>query len=95
MITFIDNDSAAAGRVRSYSANELNDTLIEAVINLDIRSSVLSWYERVPSHSNPADGPSRGRPATKVAGWGAPLRTRVAAWRICDLVRGSSGGLRR
>lgn len=58
-IFFIDNSSAVEGLIKGTSQSALSQAIIEEVITMDARSESASWYARVPSVSNIADGPSR------------------------------------
>ena len=59
ILWFIDNDSALAAIIRSYSP--VLDSYEMLVINarLDVELQSLHWYTRVPSNSNLSDDPSR------------------------------------
>jgi len=76
-IVFIDNESSRAGLVRAYSPHEHNARMVSLVTTLDILDGALSWYERVPSASNPADPPSRGKPPPDLVSCGPAVRTEV------------------
>ena len=74
-IYFIDNDSAKAALINSYASNHFASKILTSISGLDASSGTLSWYERVPTHSNPADAPSRGLPPTRLPAWSAPVET--------------------
>jgi hypothetical protein len=58
-ITFIDNNSARFGLVRGYSPVLDSARLIGESWLCDARLGAASWYARVPTAANIADGPSR------------------------------------
>jgi len=59
-IAFVDNESAKEALVKGSSFNAHFKTLLLQleIAEKDMRSWL--WFSRVPSHSNPSDGPSRG-----------------------------------
>ena len=59
-IAFVDNESAKEALVKGSSFNaHFRALLLQLeVAEKDLRSWL--WVSRVPSHSNPSDGPSRG-----------------------------------
>eukprot|EP00435_Cladocopium_sp_Y103_P062683 s616_g24.t1 len=59
-IAFVDNESAKEALVKGSSFNaHFRALLLQLEIaEKDVRSWL--WFARVPSHSNPSDGPSRG-----------------------------------
>lgn len=59
-IAFVDNESAKEALVKGSSFNAHFRTLLLQleIAEKDLRSWL--WFSRVPSHSNPSDGPSRG-----------------------------------
>ena len=59
-IAFVDNESAKEALVKGSSFNaHFRALLLQLEIaERDMRSWL--WFARVPSHSNPSDGPSRG-----------------------------------
>ena len=71
-LSFIDNDSSRAMLVRGYSTNVHCAALVEAVIAEDAALGLAAWFERVPSHSNIADAPSRCKAPARLSGWAAP-----------------------
>lgn len=56
---FIDNNSALAAVIRSYSPVLDNFEMLVINSRLDVELQSLHWYNRVPSHSNLGDDPSR------------------------------------
>ena len=74
-IFFVDNDAAKAALINSYSSNLTVSKLLSTISGLDTSTGTLSWYERVPTHSNPADTPSRGDVPTPLSSWSPPTET--------------------
>ncbi|CAE7834919.1 unnamed protein product [Symbiodinium sp. CCMP2592] len=60
LIWWIDNESARYGLIKGISDSPSMSSLIQAFALADSKAPSYSWYERVPSFSNIADGPSRG-----------------------------------
>ena len=81
VLVFVDNDAAKACLVRGISVARDSDRIANETRLLAAEAAC--WYERVPSPSNPADGPSR-----KFVGW---LRARgygVCAMKVkCRLAK--------
>ena len=59
ILWFIDNNSALAAVIRSFSAVLENFELLMLNAHLDVKLQCLNWYTRVPSKSNLSDNPSR------------------------------------
>ena len=59
VLWFIDNNSAQAALVRSYSPVTDNYELLVRNAELDVSMQTMNWYSRVPSKSNISDDPSR------------------------------------
>ncbi|CAE7441415.1 unnamed protein product [Symbiodinium sp. CCMP2592] len=59
VVSFVDNDAAKYSLVRSCSSTDEGASIIEAIRNLELDLQLRAWYSRVPTHSNPADAPSR------------------------------------
>ena len=59
VLWFVDNSSAQAALVRSFSPVFDNYELLSINATLDVGLQSLNWYSRVPSKSNPGDAPSR------------------------------------
>ena len=75
---FIDNDAAKCSLISAYSSNVFVAKLLSATAGLDSSSGSLSWYDRVPTTSNPADAPSRGERPSPLPGLPHPIQTDVA-----------------
>ena len=58
---FIDNDSARQALVKGYSNSAASAEILNLVALADVAVPSWTWYSRIPSESNPADGPSRLR----------------------------------
>ena len=58
---YIDNDSARMSLIKGGSPSASSNRLILSFSRLELESQSWSWFARVPSASNPADGPSRLR----------------------------------
>lgn len=59
VIFFVDNNSSMDGLVRGISDSQGSRDILEWVADLELESPTISWYSRVPTASNVADGPSR------------------------------------
>ena len=58
---FLDNDSARMGIIKGGSPSLSSERMIQAIVATEQTSQCWAWYGRVPSPSNPGDGPSRLR----------------------------------
>ena len=58
-IWWVDNDSARYSMIKGLSPSPTMRLLAREFYALDADFPTYSWVERVPSKSNPADGPSR------------------------------------
>ena len=59
VIVFIDNDAARHAIIRGASPSGPSAVLVGLFWANEARLGSFCWVERVPTHSNPADGPSR------------------------------------
>ena len=87
VIHFVDNDAARFGLIKEYSPTRSSAWLLSEIWRVEERLGCVSWYERVPSKSNPADGPSRlyfGR-----------LASLPGAFRVVSVPEGFWSGLLR
>ena len=92
VIHFIENEAARNTLIKGSSPNLDNAWLAGEFWRRETEARSFSWFERVPSPSNPADGPSRGVPPPEL---GLGLRAKevplpkdfeerlVAHWREC------------
>ncbi len=60
VICFIDNDAVLASMIKAGSPNDVMQSAASSVATIGVTHDLRLWFERVPSYSNPADGPSRG-----------------------------------
>ena len=61
ILVFCDNDSARAALVKCVSDSPSSTVILRALVQRELACPSWSFYCRVPSHSNPGDGPSRLR----------------------------------
>ena len=57
---FIDNDAARYALINGKSTNAATNEILHQFWEMAAANNMCIWFERVPSASNPADGPSRG-----------------------------------
>jgi len=79
-LCFVDNDSARHALVAASSPNPWSAKLVEAIVDCDLADGALLWYERVPSASNVADAPSRGKWPEQLPGWQWPPARAQVDW---------------
>ena len=82
LVVFTDNQAAEACLIKCKSANENMDLIIRFICTSEESLDMMSWIERVPSQSNPADILSREVVQTFLD----RSRTKVevaAMWRKC------------
>ena len=60
-VYFIDNDSARECLIRGYSFSIASFSLVSLFFLVESQAPSFNWFARVPSYSNPADLPSRGK----------------------------------
>lgn len=60
VVAFVDNESALASMIKAGSSNDVMQQAAYLVAEHEISFDLRLWFERVPSYSNPSDGPSRG-----------------------------------
>ena len=83
VLVFLDNEGARAGLVSASSAVEANSELIHAITRIEDQLGVKAWYSRVPTASNCADPPSRGKMKEAVLRFGAtevPMPVPIPQW---------------
>ena len=68
-LTFVDNNASLDAVIRNKSSSGPMRHLLCLLADLDSRVQWMSWYGRVPSHSNVADAPSRGTVPVLPNGW--------------------------
>ena len=59
VILFTDSETVRGGFLKSWSANEDSDKIVNAIFQVESDFDVPLWIERVPSQSNPSDILSR------------------------------------
>ena len=59
VVFYIDNESARMAYIRGSGETSLASSFISEFVTLEAGHQLRSWFARVPSHSNPADGASR------------------------------------
>ena len=59
VILFTDSEAVRGGFLKSWSANEDSDKIVNAIFQVESDFDVPVWIERVPSQSNPSDILSR------------------------------------
>ena len=75
VLAFVDNDAATSTLINGYSQNAMACRMASIITESDIELNTRVWCDRVPSSSNLADDPSRGKDAAPLAGWSAPHRS--------------------
>ena len=60
VVVYTDNNGTLGCFVKGQSDSECGRLLIEWTESWERANNARLWFERVPSHSNPADAPSRG-----------------------------------
>ena len=74
-LCLVDNEASKAALVAGASCNATSAGIVADVDDTAAALGARLYYERVPSPSNLADPPSRGRPPPQVPGW--PAATEV------------------
>jgi hypothetical protein len=59
IIHFVDNDSVKAALVTGHTKSKASAALVDIACHQEAVAMSRTWYSRVPSPSNVADGPSR------------------------------------
>eukprot|EP00435_Cladocopium_sp_Y103_P001341 s4108_g1.t1 len=59
---WVDNDAARFATIKGLSPSLVMRFLVRMFYHFEVTAPTFSWIERIPSHSNPSDGPSRGKP---------------------------------
>ena len=67
-VWYIDNESARMAMIRGAGETEYSSCFINGFVSIECREQFKSWFARVPSFSNIADG---GMPAVAIFGCGA------------------------
>eukprot|EP00971_Amphidinium_carterae_P351314 6492048-Amphidinium_carterae.1 len=67
-IAFVDNNAALDALIKNRSRSTSMRRLLCSLADLDAQFHIMAWFERVPSFSNCADGPSRLK-SFNMKGW--------------------------
>ena len=59
VVWYVDNESSRMAAIRGSGETHHASSIIEAFVEIECSSQIKSWFSRVPSYSNPADGVSR------------------------------------
>ncbi len=59
VVWYVDNESSRMAARRGSGETIYASVFIDAFVETECKSQIKSWFSRVPSHSNPADGVSR------------------------------------
>jgi len=59
VVHYVDNDGVTDALIRGFSGTFCLRSMLELYIRQECALGLISWVTRVPSPSNPADGPSR------------------------------------
>ena len=59
MVSFLDNVSARAALIKAWSQVDDANRIKKLYVNEEVKFFCKPWFGRVPTHSNPADAPSR------------------------------------
>ena len=60
LVVFVDNEAVLCRLISGKGGGPIDNRIIHGVLTWEYDASLLTWYERVPSHANVADAPSRG-----------------------------------
>ena len=72
VVFYGDNDAARSSLIAGRSSTRIGEKIISAFVELEVSLQIKSWFSRVPTSSNIADGPSR-LDCTEVIGLGSVL----------------------
>ena len=59
VVMYLDNDAARAAMCKGYGATVAAQRIVQKVMETECSCELKTWFARVPTHSNIADGPSR------------------------------------
>ena len=82
VVLFTDSKAVRGSFLKSWSANEDSDRLIDVIFDIEAGFDFPIWIERVHSRSNPADVSSR----EVVTALGSAKRMEVDPWELWCLV---------
>ena len=72
IVFYGDNDAARSSLIAGRSSTQVGEKIISAFVEREFSLQIKSWFSRVPTSSNIADGPSR-LDCTEVTGLGSVL----------------------
>ena len=75
-VVFTDNDGVLGSFIRGHNANDVCAILIEYFGQCEEELENVCWLDRVPSASNPADGPSKLLGSSFIFWWGVARSSR-------------------
>ena len=82
VVLFTDSEAVRGSFLKSWSANEDSDKMINIIFQVEEELDVPVWIERVPSQSNPSDILSR----ETVEKFGKAEKVQVDPWEMSKLV---------
>ena len=59
VVSYLDNEAAREALVKAWSQVDDANRIIKLYANEEVKFSGKPWFGRVPTHSHPADAPSR------------------------------------
>ena len=59
VVFYLDNEATKAALINGVSKTAMGMRLVKAVTGLEVECQIKVWFCRVPTSSNPSDGPSR------------------------------------
>ena len=59
VLIFIDNNAVRDSLISCQTSSPIAHKIMSRILDLEYMASMFTWYSRVPTHSNIADGPSR------------------------------------
>ena len=59
VVSFIDNEASRAALIKAWSDVPAANNILRLYVDDEMEHGWKPWFGRVPSHSNPADDPSR------------------------------------
>eukprot|EP00435_Cladocopium_sp_Y103_P053455 s3147_g17.t1 len=59
VVVFIDNEAVLARVVSGKAGLSIDQAIFQTILEWEFSASAVMWFERVPSHANVADAPSR------------------------------------
>ena len=58
-MNFVDNEASRSALTKAWSDTALANNIIRLYVDDEMEHGWKPWFGRVPSHTNPADDPSR------------------------------------